>query len=260
MSIPTSVVCIGGTFEIKPGDTAQTPVCGMLHEVVKHLPADRFRTRWVPYPGTYGNDLSYTESVREGIARAADIAREESRWNPVMVVGYSQGGDVAARLANGITSGLYGEIDCVGVGLLADPGRALFQVSHPADDYTTGIIGSRLVSSELFPVWSMAAPGDPICRLPIGSPLRSIADMTAMMSSRPGSTGPWLDDLARKAREGRMQQWWNPANWRSWNGALDQLANYTLRGRHTCYGSEICPGTDVTYTKRLAQLMIGARR
>ncbi|WP_285189917.1 PE-PPE domain-containing protein [Rhodococcus sp. MEB041] len=259
MTIPVSVVCIGGTFETRPDDTAMTPVRGMLHEVTKHLPST-WRMRWVPYPGTYGNGLDYSASVREGVARAADIAREESRWNPVMVLGYSQGGDIAARLANGITSGLFDEIDCAGAGLLADPGRAQGQLAHFGDDGTTGIIGARPVSTALFPVWSMAAPRDPISRLPIGSPLRSIADMTALMSTRPGSTGPWLDDLGRKIREGRMQQWWNPANWRSWNGALDQLANYTLRGRHTVYGSEICPGTDVTYTKRLAQLMIGARR
>lgn len=231
----------------------------MLHEVTKHLPPT-WRMRWVAYPGTYGNGLDYSASVREGVARAADIAREESRWNPTMVLGYSQGADIAARLANGITSGLYDEIDCAGVGLLADPGRNPYQLAHHGRDATYGIIGSRHVADWKFPVFSMAAPGDPISRLPIGSPLRSVADMTAMLSSRPGSTGPWLDDLGRKIREGRMQQWWSPANWRTWNGALDQLANYTIRGRHTCYGSEKCPGTDVTYTERLAQLMIGAKR
>ena len=244
----TVLVC-GGTSETGSWDT-RTDVPGMLADSAKRLDS-RFRAQWVPYPAVYGTSMPYDESVRLG-AGALLSQIDQLIGAPFVLWGYSQGCDVVRQALALLEPGA----DCLGVGMLADPGRHPDQwagMARKPEGY--GIRGAFRIDNSRFPVWSLSAQGDPISSLPAGNPLRLIADLTDMMGlAGPAQRLAWFADMVAKITAGQLQPWWTADHWRDWGGALAFARGYVIDGRHTCYAHEIVPGLLSTYTARLAQL------
>lgn len=230
-----SVLCVGGTWEVGDPTNPLAPI-GMCRGVTGRLDANRFRSRWVAYPARYAAGMSYKESRTTGEENLiAAIGRD---WNPVVLLGYSQGADIVGNVAAAVARGEYPDLNVAGVALIADPARHPRQVLGP-DPGGYGIRGQRFIPDGRFPVWQVAASGDPIAALPTGNPLRSIADLSEAFSTRPEDARPWLRDIGSKAALGRMQPWWAPWRWQDWAGAVAWARGYAIDGRHTvAYWSE----------------------
>lgn len=219
------VLVVGGTGESFPGDT-RTEVTGLLKNITDQLDPTRFRPIWVNYPASYGHPMSYAASKAVG---KANLTRAiEDTPNPAILIGYSQGacivGDLAAELHK------HPHLDVRGVGLVADPERHEGQYFGPRPG-GYGVAGSRFVDNTDRPVWSVAAMGDTISALPVGNPIRMIADLTAFMDF----TDPteWGRQLLERAKAGQWQHWWDWRNWRTWAGAIAYARGYLIDGRHT---------------------------
>lgn len=115
------------------------------------------------------------------------------------------------------------------------PYPAAFGPATGADDLVhvgrAGIAGPLSVPRQRISVY---VPGDPIADLPLGSPLRSIADLTEWMSVRsPQAAGAWVahafDALVRQ----RAQAWWAPWRWADISRAIDDVRGYYPGTAHT---------------------------
>lgn len=243
------VLYVGGTFENGPvrGSAAIPGMLGNVEQSIRRRSA-LFEHVWVSYPARYGNGMSYAESVWNG--EAALLRAVLDSPVPVVLVGYSQGAEVVGNVVGQIVRSGRTDLAVHGAGLLSDPRRDVKQLDHDgAGDGTYGIRGRRPIENRLFPTYQYAAPGDPIARLPHGNPLRAVADLSELFSSGPREAGPWIEQARRDIAA-------ESTDWRLLGSALGYLRGY-LTGRHTCYASEWCPGTRMTYTDRLGQI-IGA--
>lgn len=220
-----TVLCVVGTGETWPGDV-RTAVPGLLADLAAGLDPARFIAKQVPYPARYGAGESYIESRTRGEQNL--LAATWRDPNPVIWVGYSQGAAVVGNAAAALPNNRH--LDVRGIGLVADPARYRRQAFGP-NPGGYGITGERFVDDALRPVWSLAAAGDPICALPEGSALRSIADATQFMST--DDPDGWVRDLLTRTRGEQWQRWWDRPNWREWGGAGGWAANYLVGGRHT---------------------------
>lgn len=216
---------LGGTGFPNGGD-------GVTDEFAAHLDPKRFAPRIVPYPAQYGGlgfDESYFNSLAAG--RAALIDAIQASSNHVVIAGYSQGAAVAGDVAAMIDANGNLEVFCAA--LIADPRRPVgggMPGRAPASGY--GISGERPIRG--VPAYWAANEGDPITALPAGNPLRSVADMTEYFSLRSVVDAErWALNLVSRARSGQWQQWWSPANWRTWGGAIAYARGYLFDGRHT---------------------------
>lgn len=249
---PPTVVCLGGTSETFSGDTRLVPPLGSMLEAVTRLLPDSWPKVWVPYPAVYAQGPGgYGASVEAGVlaaARAVDAA--EGR---VYLLGFSQGATSAGNLARRIQLGQFPALSLSGVGLIADPLRHRSQ-GFPGQTSGYGIGGERWIDPGLFPVWQAAAPGDPICRLPAGNALRSLADLSEFYA--PGHADVWIADLRAKLEAGRFQRWWDLRGLLAYSSAAAWLRGYLFDGRHTCYARENVPGLSRTWTAELARLLV----
>lgn len=244
-----TVLCVGGTGETNSDDT-RTQVTGMLANLIRMLPPERFRGEWVTYPGAYAYPVTYAESVQTG---ARNLTRAlSSAQGRVIVVGYSQGCDVVKRALNEVLQrNAYLADKIVGVGLVADPTRPRNErTGWPAADSaawpTYGIAGETWIGGSsaatlpggvqvesrplTFPVWTIVAPTDPITDLPPGNALRTIFDLTEFAGRDPIV---WGEALIERAKKRQWQRWWDLANWRTWGGVIGYLRGYVWDGRHT---------------------------
>ena len=93
-----TVLAVGGTGESHPDDH-RTVVTGLLGGVTTHLD-DRFTSRWVGYPASYGpvafGGLNYRQSTQAGVCRLIAAIRRAD--GPVALIGYSQGCSVIREL------------------------------------------------------------------------------------------------------------------------------------------------------------------
>lgn len=124
-----TVLVVGGTGESYDGDM-RTEVTGLLSGVTDALD-DRFDTRWVGYPASYGpaphlSGISYADSVAAG--QRALAAALHAVVGPVMIIGYSQGAVVIRRLLADLDAraDMRALSRVVAVGFVADP------ISRPA--------------------------------------------------------------------------------------------------------------------------------
>ncbi|RJO76798.1 alpha/beta fold hydrolase [Nocardia panacis] len=202
---------------------------GVCRAFAETLDPKLFAPRMIPYPADYGRDVAYADSVAEG--RRLLIEAIESTPNRVVLAGYSQGAAIAGNVAAEIGRGELPQLDVVACALIADPLRPEGEcVGDDPGGY--GIAGQREVLG--MPAYWAAAEGDPITALPAGSPLRSIADLTEYFSlANPGAVLRWGQSLVDVAVQRQLQQWWSPANWRTWGGAVAYARGYLADGRHT---------------------------
>lgn len=227
-----TVLCVAGTSEVN-ANTAPTPPIGLLALAGAKLDPERFIVKMVPYPAEYGRPNSYAVSRGWGIDKLVKMSQAEP--GPVIWWGYSQGAAIVGEAARQYAYMPNAGVDLRGVGVVADPWRAPDQPSGVDDNYRHkgyGIAGGRyLPEGAGFPTWSITAASDPICDLPSGNPLRTIADATEFLST--SNPRAWIEDLLVKAKKQQYQQWWNLRNIASWGGALAYLKGYLLDGRHT---------------------------
>lgn len=208
---------VDGTWAPRGGSQAS--------EALRHdLDPRKVKFTYVHYPADFGpatgmGDLSYAESVAIGAA-ALDRAVSASR-EIVAVGGYSQGAAVAVDYARRI--------------LPERPRHQVVAVAEMGSPHTglhsgrSGIAGPLRVPRRRFSVW---AAGDPIADLPVGSPLRSIADLSDWMSLRsPEAARAWALRTAAKVPT-RLQQWWAPLRWPDLVSAGEYARNY-LGTAHT---------------------------
>ncbi|MGW1740469.1 PE-PPE domain-containing protein [Nocardia sp. NPDC001965] len=179
---PITVLAVGGTSESHPGDT-RSEVSGLLRSVTRHLPAERFVSRWVGYPADYGpatrpHGLSFRESVNIGADNLTEAALAVG--GPVVPLGYSQGAAVVRELLHRHATGVGPHLDIRAAGFVADPQMwrgAAYGKAHLPGSGIAGPGGRITV-----PAWWIANDRDPI---PCASPdslLRSLADLTEFMT------------------------------------------------------------------------------
>ncbi|MDJ0010085.1 PE-PPE domain-containing protein [Gordonia alkanivorans] len=224
---------VDGTWAPRGGSPAS--------EALRHaLDPRKVKFTYVPYPADFGpatgmGDLSYEESKAIGAA-ALDRAVEASP-HLVAVGGYSQGAGVAVQYAREILP-KRPRHQVLAVATMGDP-------HNPVHDGRSGIAGALHVPRPRLTVY---APGDPIADLPLGSPLRRVADLTAWMSVRsPEAARAWAFKTAE--RVGAARPWWNPFRWPDFARAGEDIRNYLGTAHSTDY--------DGGPAKRLARMIEG---
>lgn len=218
---------LGGTGFPDGGD-------GVTDEFAAHLDPIRFAPRFVWYPAQYGGlgfDEPYYDSRAAGRAALLDAIRATP--NRVVIAGYSQGAAIVGDVAAEIGRGEHPDLEVLAAAMIADPGRprgAGIPGRAAASGY--GISGERPIVG--MPAYWAANEGDPITALPVGNPLRSLADITEYFSLRSiADAQRWAQNMIARARLGQWQNWWSPANWRDWGGAIAYARGYLFDGRHT---------------------------
>ncbi|WP_207839388.1 PE-PPE domain-containing protein [Williamsia soli] len=262
-----TVLTVGGTGESYPGDV-RSEVSGLLAEVTDRLD-DRFVSRWVGYPASYGpvpaaRGVSYLASVQTGVDRlAAAIAETEG---PIMLIGYSQGCVVIRELL--ARSGLLAGV--VAAGFVADPHQPPGAVLG-CDGF--GLAGPGAPLPRDLPALWIADPDDVICNASDDSFLRDVADLTAALSVR--DLRGWLFSLWRVLISNSFQNAARtsirPRQWRRdlqrLRVAASEVAGYLPArlmlgglkvvnrrgGRHTGYAAEPMVGSELTGCQTLVQ-------
>lgn len=207
---------------------------GVTDEFARNLDPTKFAARFVPYPAQYGGlglDESYGDSRAAGHAALLDAIRATP--NRAVIAGYSQGAAVVGDVAAEIGAGLHPDLEVLAAAMIADPGRprdAGIPGRASASGY--GITGERPITG-MRAYWA-ANEGDPISALPVGNPLRSLADVSEYFSLRSAADAErWALKLIDRAKSGQWQRWWSIQNWQSWGGAIAYARGYLLDGRHT---------------------------
>ena len=247
------VIAVGGTGETFDGDR-RTHITGMLSAVTKAMQGRiQFVEEWLPYPAVYAAPGgSYASSVGVGLRRL-QLAVERS-FEPVILLGYSQGGRVVGDFARAAALGEYGTQTrdrIVGVGMIADPNRDRRQLTGPpVKGY--GVGGERFIPTGWFGVHQISAEGDPISSLPAGNLIRVLADWSEFYS--PGKHDEWLAGMRRKHEEGKFQKVLRDPL--GWFGAAAYLKGYLYDRRHTSYHVERVPGSALTFCQFLAEELV----
>ena len=164
------------------------------------------------------------QSVEIGRAALRSIDTEGELY---VIVAFSLGAYVASEFVM-----LDQPRNCKGLVLLGNPLRPRGHCAHggvPAVRH--GIAGEVPIVG--VPVRNFTIPDDPISACPPDNGLRSIS---ARVTGR---------------RQPTPAQWWNAG------ATLDWLMRYLTGGRHTSYGTERMPGSDLTYVQAAAAAVRG---
>src|SRR5687768_17478263 len=162
------------------------PITADFHS---HLDSSRFEPRVVPYPAAFGGPEPSFQVSRDAGARALyDALNALPEGTPVVLAGYSQGAVIAGDVAREIVTGNMTQYNIVGCALIADGyrpegaglARSFRYDRGVAEGY--GIAGQRRVPYGRFETFWVSAWGDPICSLPAGNPLRTVADLSLWYS------------------------------------------------------------------------------
>ncbi|ORM37052.1 PE-PPE domain-containing protein [Williamsia sp. 1135] len=263
-----TVLTVGGTGESYPGDS-RSEVSGLLAAVTDRLD-DRFASRWVGYPASYGpvptaGGVSYLDSVRTGVDHLSTAIAETE--GPIMLIGYSQGCVVIRELL-ARDGHLLGNV--VAAGFVADPHQPPGAVAG-CDGF--GLAGPGAPLPRDLPALWIADPDDVICNASDDSFLRDVADLTAGLSVR--DLRGWLRSLWQVVTSNSFQ---NAARTsirpRQWRKDVQRLRVVALEiagylparlmlgglkvvnrrgGRHTAYAAEPMVGSDLTGCQTLVQ-------
>lgn len=207
----------------------------------RKLSPSRFDPQVVAYPATFGGpEPSFEVSRKAGERALYDALDALPEGTPVILSGYSQGAVIAGDVARDIVMENHG-YNIVGCALIADgyrpegQGLALNGRGQRGVAEGYGIAGQRWVpyGGRFLTFW-VSAWGDPICALPAGNPLRSVADLSLWFSLRgPAGFERWGAMMLDAVIHGRLQDWWAPWKWAGWLGALRFMRGYLFDGRHT---------------------------
>jgi hypothetical protein len=235
---PTDVAKI--PFLMLPGSGFPRGGDGISESFLSDLDKAKFDPRIVSYPAQgFGKGQSYASSRDAGIdALFTAVAHATNKGvGRFAVGGYSQGavaaGDFAEQWLATHRDNPTQRNRLAAVALIADGRR-------PADKGTPGrplapgygIMGQRPI--DLPTAFWAAAPGDPICALPAGNPLRTVADMIEWFAiSRPEDVPRWGADLLDKALKRGYQPWWSIEYFRDWAGAAAFARGFLFDFRHT---------------------------
>ena len=265
-----TVLAVGGTGESHPDDHRRH-VSGLLRDVTDALD-DRFVSRWVGYPASYGpvaaGGLSYRQSTEVGVRRLIDAM--EDAPGPVMLIGYSQGCTVIREVLGQIASGALRADNLSAVGLVSDPEQPAGVVPGCRG---RGVAGDGAPIPDSVPVQWIAHPDDMICNASEDSYVRDIADLTRWMSFRALRT--WLAQTWELIRNNSFQNATktrvSPRQWRTdlrrlRTAAIEVLGYLPPRlawrgvrvvnargGRHVAYASEPLDASGLTGCQILAQ-------
>lgn len=209
------------------GNSETYGAASMLRNVTSQLDTDVFDITEVQ--GLAEVRPAGFHTLQESLKSIYDwMDKNKEPGKPWMGLGYSLG---ALGMANYV-----GEKKlslCKGVGLLADPGRHVNQITGNRKPKGWGIAYQRKVGYEGgYPVWSLSAPNDPISELPGDNGLRNLVPFFELPVPNPLPSRAW--DMAY---------------------SFEWIAYFTITGRHTCYATEKAPGTGLTYTQSLALMM-----
>ncbi|MFC0452982.1 cutinase family protein [Rhodococcus jostii] len=265
-----TVLAVGGTGESHPDDHRRH-VSGLLSEVTGALD-ERFASRWVGYPASYGpvaaGGLSYRQSTEVGVERLIDAI--EDAPGPVMLIGYSQGCTVIREVLGQIATGALRADNVSAVGLVSDPEQPAGAVPGCSG---RGVAGVGAPIPDSVPVQWIAHPDDMICNASEDSYVRDIADLTRSMSFRTLRT--WLAHTWVLLRHNSFQNAGktrvSPRQWRTDLRRLRTAVNEVLGylpprlawrgvrvvnargGRHIAYASEPLDASGLTGCQVLAQ-------
>lgn len=212
-----------GTWS-RPG--ARSPVSEALRQ---RIDGARVRFRYVDFPAAYGPatglwDMSIGESIDNGHeAVVAEVGRlvSASPSSDIVLGGYSQGAMAALLASNDYAVRSQRAV------------KAFAALGNPHQSVHVGRAGIAGPQASALQTISIYAPGDPIADLPLGSPLRTIADLTEWMSLRsPEEALLWWGKVLQKAIDAKFQAWWQPWRWRDVNDALAAVNRY-LGTAHT---------------------------
>ncbi len=249
-----TVLAVGGTGESWIDDP-RTDVTGMLSHVVAELD-ERFGSRWVGYPASYGpvperDGVCFAESVRIGVERLLTAMTEID--GPVVLIGYSQGCTVVRRVLGAMADGPVLAPHVLAVGLISDPERP--EGSDPSL-CGSGVAGDGPSVPDDVPLLWISHPQDVICNASVDSFVRDIADATAYLTLRdlatwaPRAAGEYLGNRFQNAGRTAFgtRQWRRDVERLRTAGReiLGYLPRITVRGReynrrgnrHTAYASE----------------------
>ncbi|MFC9557077.1 PE-PPE domain-containing protein [Rhodococcus sp. NPDC056960] len=265
-----TVLAVGGTGESHPDDHRRH-VSGLLREVTDALD-DRFASRWVGYPASYGpvaaGGLSYRHSIEVGVRRLIDAIDDAP--GQVMLVGYSQGCTVIREVLGQIATGALRAGNLCAVGLVSDPEQPAGAVPGCGG---RGVAGVGPPLPDTVPVQWIAHPDDMICNASEDSYVRDIADLTRWMSFRTRRT--WLTQTWELLRHNSFQNAHktrvSPRQWRTdlrrCRTAVNEVLGYlpprlawrgmrivnARGGRHIAYASEPLDASGLTGCQILAQ-------
>ncbi|WIC90024.1 lysin B [Gordonia phage Sisko] len=193
-------------------------------------------TRWgwqfayVDYPAKFGpatgwNDMSMEASVALGMVAMEDAVRA-TPVRRVVVGGYSQGAIVALRFVRDVLPREL-DLEVMGLATIGDPHTE----THSG---RAGIAGPlRITNVPRFTYW---APGDPIGDLPLGSPMRGLADLGVWMTLRsPEESRRWATEIGKAAAARRLQSWWAPWRWEDLASVGWYIGNYLGTAHTTDY-------------------------
>lgn len=196
-----TVLAVGGTGESYAGDR-RTAVTGLLHEVTAALD-DRFVSRWVGYPASYGpaphlGGMSYRISVDTGARALTDALRHTP--GPIVLIGYSQGAVVIRTALDELGADDDVVERLLAIGFVADPhqppgviaGCEGWGVAGPGPELPDGVA-----------TYWVGAPEDMICNASADSFVRDIADLTAALAV--GRIRDWVGDMWKTLRRNTFQ-------------------------------------------------------
>lgn len=227
------VLSLPGTGSPNGGD-------GITEDFHKHLDSSRYDCRIVPYAAAFGLTADITFADSRATGRTALLATMEKLppGTEVILGGYSQGAVIVGDFAREVeTGGVDLHVKIVAVAMIADGYRPHgYGVVPPGQVISPGygVCGERYLSGVPFPAFWVSAWGDPICALPAGNPLRTVADLIDYFNIRtPQAAVKWGASVLDAVTQGRLQDWWRPDKWAKWNSAIAFARGFLFDGRHT---------------------------
>lgn len=212
---------------------------GMLHNLDRYLPPDKFEIIDLPWKAEYGPAPNlvgdpFEKNLSDGISLLKRLCLYDRRDQGIVLVGYSGGAQLAGDvLRDFAASGSAPNV--LGGALLSDPSQPK---GIPGAGKTYGIRASRPVGSAI-PVRWYFDTRDVICCCspPPDSMLRVFADASAEFSL----AGPaaWSDSIPRllaKKFQTYLVPWNNPVRLRNQiDTAIREARGYLFDGDHTSY-------------------------
>lgn len=205
------------------GGTWETQAWGLCNSVVSQL-SNQWNPIWIPYPATYGNNISYKESYTIGRHNLREqISKCDTEYS---ILGYSQG----AKIAGDVASMHQMDSQLERAYLWADPERHIDDMVIGPKVKGHGVAGQRRIG---WKARQFAIQSDIICcnQNPV---FTYMAEATSQLST--GSPKKWIRSISSTDWQGG-----------SIVAAIKQVDAYVRARVHGTYDTyEISPGVTST--------------